>query len=76
MALAENTFTTMDPPNAVLDARQSFSPRIMNDVRVGFDSGNYVDVGDGTSPYSLSITGFADSAPCRGKGQRRHSEDV
>ena len=58
-ALAENTFTTMDPPNAVLDVQHSFSPTILNDARIGFNRDNYVDVGDGTTPYSVSITGFA-----------------
>ena len=59
MALAENTFTTMDPPNAVLDVQHSFSPTILNDARIGFNRDNYVDVGDGKTPYSVSITGFA-----------------
>jgi Carboxypeptidase regulatory-like domain/TonB dependent receptor-like, beta-barrel len=59
VALAESTFTTMDPPNAVLDVQHSFSPTILNDARIGFNRDNYVDVGDGTTPYSLSITGFA-----------------
>ena len=58
-ALAENTFTTMDPPNAVFDVQQIFSPTILNDARIGFNRDNYVDVGDGTTPYSVSITGFA-----------------
>jgi hypothetical protein len=59
VALAESTFTTMDPPNAVLDVQHSFSPTLLNDARIGFNRDNYVDVGDGTTPYSLSITGFA-----------------
>ena len=58
-ALAENTYTTMTPPNAVLDVQHSFSPTILNDARLGFNRDDYVDVGDGTTPYSLSITGFA-----------------
>jgi len=58
-ALAENTTTTMDPPNAVLDVQHSFSPTILNDARIGFNRDNYVDKGDGTSPYSLSVTGLA-----------------
>lgn len=57
-ALAENTVTTMDPPNAVLDVQHTFSPTILNDARVGFNRDNYVDVGDGKTPYSVSITGF------------------
>jgi hypothetical protein len=59
IALAEGTYTTMDPPNAVLDVQHVFSPTILNDARIGFNRDNYVDVGDGTTPYSLSITGFA-----------------
>ena len=59
VALAESTFTTMDPPNAVLDVQHSFSPAILNDARIGFNRDNYVDVGDGKTPYSVSITGFA-----------------
>jgi hypothetical protein len=58
-ALAENTITTMDPPNAVLDVQHIFSPTILNDARIGFNRDNYVDVGDGKTPYSVSITGFA-----------------
>jgi hypothetical protein len=57
--LAENTITTMDTPNAVIDLQHSFSPTILNDARVGFNRDNYQDVGDGKTPYSLSITGFA-----------------
>ena len=49
----------MDPPNAVLDVQHSFSPTILNDARIGFNRDNYVDVGDGKTPYSLSTTGFA-----------------
>lgn len=59
VTLAESTFTTMDPPNAVLDVQHSFSPTILNDARIGFNRDNYVDVGDGKTPYSVSITGFA-----------------
>jgi len=59
VALAESTYTTMDPPNAVLDVQHSFSPTILNDARIGFNRDNYVDVGDGKTPYSISITGFA-----------------
>jgi hypothetical protein len=62
VALAENTFTTMDPPNAVLDVQHVFSPTILNDARIGFNRDNYVDVGDGITPYSLSITGLASYA--------------
>ena len=58
VALAENTTTTMDPPNAVLDVQHTFSPTVLNDARVGFNRDNYVDVGDGKTPYSVSITGF------------------
>jgi hypothetical protein len=58
VALAENTVTTMDPPNAVIDVQHTFSPTILNDAKIGFNRDNYQDVGDGTSPYSLSITGF------------------
>ena len=58
VALAENTTTTMDPPNAVLDVQHSFSPTIINDARIGFNRDNYVDVGDGKTPYSVSIPGF------------------
>ena len=49
----------MDPPNAVIDVQHTFSPTILNDARVGFNRDNYVDVGDGKTPYSVSITGFA-----------------
>jgi hypothetical protein len=58
-AVAENTITTMDPPNAVLDVQHTFSPTILNDARIGFNRDNYVDVGDGKTPYSVTITGFA-----------------
>jgi hypothetical protein len=61
VALAESTYTTMDPPNAVLDVQHTFSPAILNDARIGFNRDNYVDVGDGKTPYSVSITGFAGS---------------
>ncbi len=57
-ALAENTTTTMDTPNAVLDFQHSFSATILNDARIGFNRDNYQDVGDGKTPYSVSITGF------------------
>jgi hypothetical protein len=57
-ALAENTITTMDTPNAMLDVQHTFSPTIVNDARLGFNRDNYQDVGDGKTPYSLSITGF------------------
>jgi hypothetical protein len=59
VALAESTYTNMDPPNAVLDVQHSFSPTILNDARIGFNRDNYADVGDGKTPYSVSITGFA-----------------
>jgi hypothetical protein len=39
--------------------QHSFSPTILNDARIGFNRDNYVDVGDGKTPYSVSITGFA-----------------
>jgi hypothetical protein len=58
VALAENTSTTMDPPNGVLDVQHTFSPTLINDARVGFNRDNYVDVGDGKTPYSVSIPGF------------------
>lgn len=59
VALAGNTFTKMDPPNAVLDVQHSFSSPVLNDARIGFNRDNYIDTGDGKTPYSLSITGFA-----------------
>ncbi|MBO0861403.1 MAG: TonB-dependent receptor [Chloracidobacterium sp.] len=58
-ALAENTVTTVSPPNAVVDVQHRFSPTILNDARIGFNRDNYEDVGDATTPYSVSITGFA-----------------
>jgi hypothetical protein len=58
-ALAEATVTTLSPPNAVVDVQHRFSPTILNDARIGFNRDNYLDVGDGKSPYSVSITGFA-----------------
>jgi hypothetical protein len=58
-ALAENTFTTMNPPNAVVDVQHIFTPTILNDTRIGFNRDAYVDVGDGKTPYSVSITGLA-----------------
>ena len=36
----------------------TFSPTILNDARVGFNSDKYQDVGDGKTPYSVSITGL------------------
>lgn len=61
-ALAENTITTMDTPNAVIDVQHTFSPTMLNDSRIGFNRDNYQDVGDGKSLYSLSITGFTSYA--------------
>ncbi len=58
-ALAENTITTMDTPNAVIDVQHTFSPTMLNDAKLGFNRDNYQDVGDGKSIYSLSITGFS-----------------
>jgi Carboxypeptidase regulatory-like domain len=58
-AVAENTITTMDPPNAVIDVQHTFTPTILNDARIGFNRDNYVDVGDGKTNYSVSITGLA-----------------
>jgi len=57
-ALAENTITTQDTPNSVLDVQHAFSPNMINDARIGQNRDNYQDVGDGKSIYSLSITGF------------------
>ncbi|HEX3875855.1 MAG TPA: TonB-dependent receptor [Bryobacteraceae bacterium] len=57
-ALAENTYTTMDTPNSVLDFQHTFSPTMLNDARIGQNRDNYEDAGDGKSLYSLSITGF------------------
>src|SRR5260370_5390299 len=57
-ALAENTITTMDPPNADVDGQHTFSPTILNDARGGFNRDNYMDVCDGKTPYSISITRF------------------
>jgi len=61
-AVAENTITTMDTPNAVIDVQHTFSPAMLNDARIGFNRDNYQDVGDGKSLYSLSITGFTSYA--------------
>ena len=61
-AVAENTITTMDTPNAVIDVQHTFSPTMLNDARIGFNRDNYQDVGDGKSLYSLSITGFSSYA--------------
>jgi len=58
-AVAENTITTQDTPNAVIDVQHVFSPTMLNDARIGFNRDNYQDVGDGKSLYSLSIVGFA-----------------
>ncbi len=57
-ALAENTYTTMDTPQRVLDVQHTFSPTMLNDARIGQNRDNYQDKGDGKSLYSLSITGF------------------
>ena len=57
-ALAENTYTTLDTPNTVLDVQHIFSPTMLNDARIGQNRDNYEDTGDGKSLYSLSITGF------------------
>ena len=57
-ALAENTYTDMNTPNAVIDVQHTFSPAMLNDARIGFNRDDYQDTGDGKSPYSLSITGF------------------
>jgi Carboxypeptidase regulatory-like domain len=61
-ALAENTYTTQDTPNSVLDLQHTFSPNMINDARIGQNRDNYEDTGDGKSLYSLSITGFASYA--------------
>ena len=61
-ALAENTYTTMDTPNSVLDVQHTFSPTMLNDARIGQNRDNYQDTGDGKSLYSLSITGFTSYA--------------
>jgi hypothetical protein len=61
-ALAENTITTMDTPNSVLDVQHTFSPNMINDARIGQNRDNYQDVGDGKSIYSLNITGFTSYA--------------
>ena len=61
-ALAENTYTTVDTPNSVLDVQHSFSPNMLNDARIGQNRDNYEDTGDGKSLYSLSITGFTSYA--------------
>ena len=59
LALAENTTTTMDPPNAVAEVQHRFSANTLNDLRLGFNRDNYLDVGDATTPYSITIPGFA-----------------
>jgi Carboxypeptidase regulatory-like domain len=61
-ALAENTYTTMDTPNSVLDIQHAFSSSMLNDARIGQNRDNYQDTGDGKSLYSLSITGFTSYA--------------
>ena len=61
-ALAENTITTMSTPNAVIDLQHHFTPTILNDVKLGFNRDAYQDVGDGQTPYSVTITGFASYA--------------
>ncbi len=61
-ALAENTYTTVDTPNTVLDVQHIFSPTMLNDARIGQNRDNYEDTGDGKSLYSLSITGFTSYA--------------
>jgi hypothetical protein len=57
-ALAENTYTDMNTPNAVIDVQHIFSPAMLNDARIGFNRDDYQDTGDGKSIYSLTITGF------------------
>jgi hypothetical protein len=57
-ALAENTYTDMNTPNAVIDLQHTFSPSMLNDARIGFNRDDYQDTGDGKSIYSLTITGF------------------
>jgi hypothetical protein len=59
VTLAEQSTTTMNTPNAVIDVQHRFSPSIMNDTRLGFNRDDYLAVGDGKTPYSLTIPGFA-----------------
>lgn len=59
-ALAEDTVTTVSSPNTVLDVSHRFSPRIMNDVKLGYNRDNYQDVGVGAvSSISLSLSPFS-----------------
>ncbi len=58
-ALADDDTTTMNPPNAVLEVQHRFSPNLMNDARLGFNRDNFLNVGDATTRYSISITGLA-----------------
>ncbi len=59
-SMAENTVTTTETPNAMLDVQHRFSANIFNDARVGFNRDSYEDVGNNqVTPYSVSISGFA-----------------
>jgi hypothetical protein len=58
-ALAETTITTTKTPNAVLDVQHTFSPTMLNDVKIGFNRDDYMDIGNNVQiPYTVNITGL------------------
>jgi hypothetical protein len=61
-ASAENTYTTVYTPNNVLDVRHTFSPAMVNDLRLGHNRDNYQGTGDGKWLHSVTITDFTSYA--------------
>lgn len=62
-ALAEDTITTTDTPNAMIEVQHTFSPTILNVAKVAYNRDNYEDIGSNVKiPYTVSISGLTSLA--------------
>jgi hypothetical protein len=50
---------SLNTPNAVIDLQHTFTPGILNDMRVGFNRADYFEGGPTSLPYGVSIQGFS-----------------
>ena len=50
---------SLNTPNAVIDLQHTFTPTILNDMRLGFNRADYFEGGPTSLPYGVSIQGFS-----------------
>ncbi len=54
-----SAFNSLNTPNAVVDLQHSFNPRLINDLKLGFNRAEYLEGGNNILPFGVAITGFA-----------------